>query len=86
MIKSLPPLGCVAVISGGIGTIIGGLLVNKLELKLTGTLKLCIMISIICLCLEFGIFIKCNDLDFAGVTAEYTDYDNRYEQLKKRNF
>ncbi|XP_076060556.1 solute carrier organic anion transporter family member 4A1-like isoform X2 [Oratosquilla oratoria] len=67
-------VGFIAVPAGGGGTLIGGWLIKKLNLKCAGILKFCIGFSFLCLLSCFTFFISCPNLKFAGVN---TSYENR---------
>ncbi|XP_068228926.1 solute carrier organic anion transporter family member 4A1 [Palaemon carinicauda] len=64
-------VGFVVVPAGGGGTLVGGWLVKKLQLRCSGILKMCIIFSFFCLlsCLTF--VISCPNIDFAGVSVDY---------------
>ena len=59
--------------AGGGGTLIGGWMLKKLQLRCAGILKLCIVFSTLCTlsCLTF--VLSCPNIDFAGVSVKYTD-------------
>ncbi|XP_066947164.1 solute carrier organic anion transporter family member 4A1 isoform X1 [Macrobrachium rosenbergii] len=66
-------VGFVVVPAGGGGTLLGGWLVKKLQLRCSGILKMCIIFSFFCLlsCLTF--VISCPNIDFAGVSVGYSN-------------
>ncbi|EMP35838.1 Solute carrier organic anion transporter family member 4A1 [Chelonia mydas] len=63
--------GYLVVPAGGGGTFLGGFFVNKLKLRCSGIIKLCLLCTVTSLLAAFIFFIHCPNMPMAGVTQMY---------------
>ncbi|XP_037357557.1 solute carrier organic anion transporter family member 4A1 [Talpa occidentalis] len=63
--------GYMVVPAGGGGTLLGGILVNKLKLRGSGMVKLCLLGTLASLLATLVFFTHCPNVPVAGVTASY---------------
>ncbi|XP_074867521.1 solute carrier organic anion transporter family member 4A1 [Carettochelys insculpta] len=63
--------GYLVVPAGGVGTFLGGFIVNKLKLRCSGIIKLCLLCTVTSLLAIFIFFIHCPNMPMAGVTQMY---------------
>ncbi|XP_054749389.2 solute carrier organic anion transporter family member 4A1-like [Lytechinus pictus] len=67
-------------VSGGLsGALIGGLLVNRLDLKFSGLMKLCAVCAFLSMSTCCVFTAVCPTIDFAGVTVSYENKSLSYE-------
>uniref|UniRef100_K7F9V6 Solute carrier organic anion transporter family member n=1 Tax=Pelodiscus sinensis TaxID=13735 RepID=K7F9V6_PELSI len=63
--------GYLVVPAGGVGTFLGGFIVNKFKLRCSGIIKLCLLCTVTSLLAIFIFFIQCPNMPMAGVTQGY---------------
>ena len=63
--------GGVTVFCAAAGSVSGGLLVKRMEMKVPGIIKLAITISSLSLLFTGMLFIQCDQPEFAGINADY---------------
>ena len=56
---------------GGGGTLLGGYLVKRLNLRIRGILKMCFITTTLCLLCMLVFLINCPIMPFAGVNEPY---------------
>lgn len=64
-------MGIIAVIGGVTGALLGGVVINRMDLKLPGMLKFATGLTVLSVLGSFVFFAVCPTVDFAGVTVEY---------------
>ena len=53
------------------GNLLGGLVTKKMDLKVRGMLRLCILLCLLCVGASFFALIRCDDAKLAGVGVTY---------------
>ncbi|RWS23093.1 solute carrier organic anion transporter family member 4A1-like protein [Leptotrombidium deliense] len=66
-------VGLISVPSAAGGTFIGGYIVNKFDLKVTGILKFIIVCTFLSACTSVVFLISCDTTQLAGITTKYID-------------
>ncbi|XP_064597041.1 solute carrier organic anion transporter family member 4A1-like [Liolophura sinensis] len=70
-------VGFVAIPAGGGGTLLGGYLVKRFDLRVPGIIRLCLCTTVTSLTLIFVFLVQCRTVPFAGVNIPYhSDADN----------
>lgn len=66
-----------AIPAGGGGTLLGGYLVKRFDLRVPGIIRLCLCTTVTSLTLIFVFLVQCRTVPFAGVNIPYhSDADN----------
>nr|CAB3266359.1 solute carrier organic anion transporter family member 4A1-like [Phallusia mammillata] len=65
--------GILAIMAGATGQLLGGVLVTKAKLTVSGILKFCAACAVIAFATSFVFFQSCPDNLFAGATVKYSD-------------
>ena len=63
--------GVVGVPAGLIGVLLGGYIVKRFDLKVRAIIKLVIGLNAAATCLYLMFVIRCENVDFAGITVTY---------------
>jgi len=65
------PPGCTAIPAGVGGLLMGGYVQKRLDLTMLGLLKMCLALNCMSIIFLFTFFIRCPEVNFAGVSANY---------------
>ena len=63
--------GAAALVGGASGTVLGGYLVKKLQLRVTGILRFIAFFSLVSFLASFSLMASCPNVPFAGVNVPY---------------
>lgn len=63
--------GGVTIMGGAGGMIMGGIVIRKLRLQLTGMMRLCLIMLFLGALASGGFFIHCEQQPFAGINVGY---------------
>ncbi|XP_046350996.2 solute carrier organic anion transporter family member 4A1-like [Haliotis rufescens] len=79
-------VGLVVIPAGGGGTLLGGYLVKRFNLKVRGILRMCLASTLTVCVLGLGFLIHCDNVPFAGVNVRYQNSSTslNIEYLGKR--
>lgn len=84
-------LGYMVVPAGGGGTLLGGYIVKKLNLRCRGLIRYCMLCALVSLMAIFAFLLHCPNVPMAGVTAPYNSnspqnhYSAPYLQTESHN-
>ena len=66
-----PPSGVIAVAGGSSGMFIGGYIIKRFNLKVRGIIRFTVGLNAISLVLGLVFLVRCDSVDFAGVSVTY---------------